>query len=51
MTNQLVKSTSHVTRMNDTYLGSRGPRGGRVLCKVKTYFKDTYDHTVAHSLR
>ena len=37
--------------MLDTYLGSSGPRGGRVLCKVKTYFQDTYDHAVAHSYR
>ena len=35
--------------MLDTYLGSRDPWGGRVLCKVKTHFQDTYDHAVAHS--
>ena len=32
-----------VTQLHDTYLG------GRVLCKEKTYFQDTYDHAVAHS--
>ena len=30
-------------RMHKTDLGRRSPRGGRVLCKVKTYCQDTYD--------
>ena len=34
--------------MIDTYLGSCGPRGGRVLSKVKTYFQDTYDYALVH---
>ena len=35
--------------MHNTDLGRRSPRGSRVLCKVKTYFQDTYDHAVAYS--
>ena len=36
-------------RKYNTDLGRRSPRGGRVLCKVKTYFQDTLDHVVMYS--
>ena len=43
-----AKSTSHgknAQRHDHTYLESTFlPRGGRVLCMVKKYFQDTYDH-------
>ena len=33
--------------MHKAVLGRHSPTGGRVLCKVKTYFQDTLDHVVA----
>ena len=36
-------------QMHNADLGIHSPRGGRVLCKIKTYSQDTLDHVVAHS--
>ena len=36
-------------RLHNTDLERRSRRGGRVHCKVKTYFQDTLDHVITHS--